>query len=167
MRPAFLERANKVTYFLGSLALTAICLGSVADSASRNLGAGGLTAIYDLSLTLLVFLVFVTLGAAQLAGANPEFTLVLRGRSERARNNARIVGLLASVATIVWIAYISMQAAVDSYADHEVRLGIAQLPTWPGRAAVALGFAWLAVCMSQQIVGLGRKVDRDDFHDQL
>lgn len=150
------RRLNSLAYTISGIAIVWICIGTVADALSRSLGFGSITFVYDINLTMIVIMVFATLGGVQVAGANPEFSLVLSKAPVTVARFGRIVGFAIATAVVSWIAILSTEAAVTAYLNNELRMGIAELPTWPAKAAVALGFIWLAIMLLYQMVTLFR-----------
>ena len=50
-----------------------------------------------------------------------------------------IVGALASIAYVGWMAYATLGRAIDSVQIREYRFGLIEVPIWPARIAIPLG----------------------------
>jgi TRAP-type C4-dicarboxylate transport system permease small subunit len=150
--PRVLRRARAVVDALtvgaavtSAVVICAIAGLTVADVARRNIQGPSIPGALEISETLLVVAVFLGLPYAEKTGAFVRTTIVtgrLKGRPLRV---VQCIALSIMCVALAWIAWASVKNAVQSVREGEVRVGLVQVPIWPGRIVLALGYLLLLV----------------------
>lgn len=130
---------GRATYVLSAAAIVLLCVTTVVDTASRTFGSGSIALVFDINETLIVLVAFLPLAYAALAGEHVAFTAVYDRLPERGQYLSRLVGYLLALPLIAWMTFVSFEAALTSWQTAEARMGVAELPVWPARLAVAVG----------------------------
>lgn len=129
-----------------SAALAAVIMLMITyDVFLRQRGGGGVGGSSELAEVLLVGVAFLAFAHAEKAQAHVGTSLLTDRLPHRLRAWVRCIGLGLMVALFAWITWETGGAALDSFADREVRFGVRQTPLWPARIAVAVGFAALTL----------------------
>lgn len=129
-----------------SAALAAVIMFMITyDVFLRQRGGGGVGGSSELAEVLLVGVAFLAFPYAEKAQAHVGTSLLTERLPERLRAWVRGGGLALMVVLFAWITWETGGAALESFADKEVRFGVRQTPLWPARMAVAAGFAALTL----------------------
>lgn len=148
------NRLAKVLVAVAVVSIVFMSLATTADALSRNAGFGSLAFVHDLSVLALLCSAFLSLAHVERKSAHVNFSMVVDRMPITLKR--WIVGTLYSLVTacVGWAGYVSAQAAWEAFASNERMLGIAQFVTWPGRAAVALGFLALFLVMLDRCIDI-------------
>lgn len=130
---------GRLTYSVSAASIVLLCVMTVVDTASRTFGSGSIALVFDVNETLIVLVAFLCLAYAALAGEHVAFTAIYDRLPERGQYLSRLIGYLLALPLIGWMAWVSFDAALTSWQTAEARMGVAQLPVWPARLAVAVG----------------------------
>lgn len=153
------------------LAVLAVLGVVTADALARHLAGGSVKGAIEWAEVLLVIAVFMGLAPAQRRGSNVATTIVLDRAHGALRIVLRLVGFACGAGFAAWLGMASIDQALDSVAAHEVLYGLARVPVWPARLAVALGaFLLLAQVIADALEtavtgvapALGERGDLDD-----
>lgn len=138
------------TTWLASAIVAILCMTTVADTVSRTLGGGSIPLVFDVNETLLIVLVFLSLGYAQIADEQIAFTLLYERMSPPVRRVMLFSGNALVLGIVAWTAWESWLVARDSLTSGERRLGIAGFAAWPARLAIVVGLVLLAIVLLRQ-----------------
>ena len=134
-----------VHYITHGLAVVAIPLilvmmvSTTADVSGRYLFNSPIIGTLELNRTLLVYVVFLTLGYAQLMKRHIRVEIVLGRLPLRPRI---LLEGLSSLLGLVLMGFIAYGTSIEAYratAQGEYTMGIINFPMWPGRIALAVG----------------------------
>lgn len=135
---------------LGAICVVIIALATVADVAGREIFGSPIAGVVELCSVLLVMVVFLSFGAAQLEGAHIRVTLLtdrLPGRWQYWINVGVLILCSIFLLALVWI---SLERAVDSVSVGEQRFGLIRIPIWPARITVVVGWLiWLIALLAR------------------
>lgn len=128
----------------GAAILMMTLLGGV-DVLSTALLRKPIPGVYEATETLMVLVIFLSLGYLQLANGNIAVDIL----TSRLRGTARVVQVAAAEALAVvlfsLVAWQSWEMAVESWTINEYSAGLVRFPLYPAKFALALG-ATLTVC---------------------
>jgi len=135
-----------VSIALASVAAAAIAfmmVATVADVASRYFTGAPIPGVTEVGEVLMVMSVFLGLAFAEYrnAHAHVRVTIVLEKLPPRLAAIISSVSMLLVLATLAWMVWVTTGRALESIEQNEFRFGLVQIPVWPGRVAIALGFA--------------------------
>ncbi|SDS14387.1 TRAP transporter small permease [Agrococcus carbonis] len=140
---AALERFTRwVTLPLGTVAggiVILLMLLTVADVAMRKLSGRGVPGTLEYSEVLLVIAVFLAIAAAQARGYHVNTMVLTQALPLRVRRWVELVGAIVGAVVVATMAIVSVEAALVSFQTGEYRFGLAHVPIWPARVALAIG----------------------------
>lgn len=146
-----IDMLSRTGALLAGALIMGLILLTVADVAWRNLDGHSIPGVYEYSEVILVAIVFLSLAWTQKIGQHVSIDLVTRALPPRGERIVRAIGCLVALAILTWMAFASIEAASDSWATGEYRIGLSEVPVWPARFAVAIGLCALVL---QLAVGL-------------
>jgi TRAP-type C4-dicarboxylate transport system permease small subunit len=133
--------------------LSVLVMGLISsDVLARSLTGRGIPGAIEYSEVAMVGLVFLALGYAQVTDSNVGVSYFLDRLPERARFVVRLIGLLAAMVVVAWMAYLTGLGAIESFLSGEYRFGLAEVPVWPARATIPIGLILLFLVMVVQVV---------------
>lgn len=130
---------------IAGIAVTFVMFAVVTDVLSRNIRGRSVPGLVEYTEVVLVVVVFLALAYTQTRREHVAVEAVvnrLRGWRFRA---VRVAAVVVAVLVTILLAWATTRLALTSFASREVRMGIAAVPLWPGRIAVAYGFWLLAL----------------------
>lgn len=130
---------------VGSVVLLYLMLATSLDVLLRNTTGRGLQGVVEYSEIVMAALVFLGLGQAQRTDAHIAVDVLVRRLPTTLGRVLTTLGLVLSVLLLVFLAYHTAVAAVDSFQAGERHYGIASVPLWPARAAIPIGLAVMAL----------------------
>jgi TRAP-type C4-dicarboxylate transport system permease small subunit len=158
--------------YIAALSISLMMFGISADVIRRSITGRSIGGVLEASEVLLVFVVFLGLGYAQLTGAHVS-TSVLTSRMPRLpRRVVQGIGLTVALVFLAWAIYATGFRAWDAYLIREYRFGLLQVPIWPGRIAVVIGFTlwflevlrdWILVVIRGQEEPLFSGLEEEDL----
>lgn len=130
---------------VATCALFIIMASATLDVASRNLGGRSVPGVVESAEILLVIGAFLGLAYAQRIKAHVATSIITELFPAPFARFMRVVGLFIVAFYIGLATWVSADRAVASVQSGEVRFGLIEIPQWPARAAIALGFALLLI----------------------
>ena len=127
--------------FATLLIIVVVCL----DVAGRFFFNAPMHGGVEVSELLMVVLVFFGLAAAQQQRQNYSIELLTRQLPDRVQNLLELLGYVACLVIVVFLAWPSSKQALMSYERGEAGFGIFPFPLWPARILLAIGLWLLAV----------------------
>ncbi|MCF8009498.1 MAG: TRAP transporter small permease [Halanaerobiales bacterium] len=110
--------------------------------------------------TLLIFLIFLSVGFTQVRKAHIRVEFLLKKFNIKARRVIIILGLIYDFIIIGMLSYGSYLVAYRSFITRETLSGIINYPVWPGRYAVAFGLMLLMLQYSVDIYNFMRDLKK-------
>jgi TRAP-type C4-dicarboxylate transport system permease small subunit len=148
---------------IAGVALTFVMLAVVVDVVSRNTrgrSVPGLVEYVEIVLVVVVFLAFAYTQSRREHVAVEAVVNRLKGI------RYRIVVLLAGVVAVLVIlllAWATTRLAITAFGRREFRLGLAQVPVWPARIAIA--YAYVLLTLEYMVTIIEEWVrERDETH---
>lgn len=138
-----IQALSRFLAIISALATLAIMLLTVIDVVSRIAGGGSVPGLLEISEVALVFLVFGGIAYGQQQRIHVSVNLVVSRLPERIGRVAVAIGLVVMLVIFAWATWASGEAALESVARGEVRFGITQVPVWPARLMIPVGFGVL------------------------
>ena len=120
-------------------------VSTTADVGGRYLFNNPIPGTFELNRTLLVFVVFLTLGYAQLMKRHIRVELLPTRLPPRAGILLDGFGVLLGLALMGAITYGASITAYDATITGEYETGLINFPMWPGRIALAVGCLVLSI----------------------
>lgn len=136
--------------------LMALIFLTGTDVLWRNFHGRSIPGAYEYSEVLLVALVFLSLAWTQRVDAHVSIDLATRAMPERLGRLVQAAGLVVALAFLVWMTVASVHSASESWLTGEYRIGLAEVPVWPARLAVAFGMFMLVLQLALRLVDLAR-----------
>ncbi len=107
--------------------------------------------------TLLVFLIFLSIGFAQVRKAHIRVGFLIKRMKPDTRQMVIILGLIYDFVIIAMLSYGGFKVAYKSFVTREAMSGIINFPVWPGRYAVAVGLLLLLAQYPVDIINYYRQ----------
>lgn len=142
---------------LSAIATLVIVLLIVADLVARNFLNSTIPGAAEISISLLVLMIYGGIAGAQAAKGHFNVTVLHHVVSPRARWCLAGLSLLLLAAIAAVLAYLTWSSAMTSLARREASWGIVTIPIWPARIAVTVGFSLLGL---QALIDLLRHLIR-------
>ena len=130
---------------IATVALFLIMVTTVVDVLSRSLFGRSVPGMIESAEVILVAGAFLGLGYAQRIRAHVSTSFFVDAIPRRAARFIKRTGLLILAFYVGWAAIVCVGRAWDAFQGGEVRFGLIQIPQWPARAAIAIGFALLFI----------------------
>lgn len=147
--------------YLSAIGIVTIMLGTTADVARRSLAGQSLPGIVEGSEVVLAVAVFLGLGYAEQTSTHVATDIVTSRVPPTVRATMFAVGRLVMCALLAWMTVATAQRAVDSVVSNEFRFGMIRVPLWPGRTAIALGFALVVLeALIELVTEAGKAIRR-------
>ncbi|TDW30071.1 TRAP transporter small permease subunit [Cryobacterium psychrophilum] len=127
--------------FVAAAAIAFMMVATVADVASRYFTGAPIPGVTEVGEVLMVTSVFLGLAFAEYRNAHVRVTIVLEKLPPRLAAMISSVCMLLVLVTLAWMVWVTTGRALESIEQNEFRFGLVQIPVWPGRVAIALGFA--------------------------
>jgi TRAP-type mannitol/chloroaromatic compound transport system permease small subunit len=128
------------------VALVVIMIAMTANVGRRLMFDGkSILGIIEYAEIMLAALVMLSLANTQRTKDHVAVDLITRRLPVRAAGLIRGFGLLVAVGLLAWTTRASWIVGYASYQAGEYRFGIAQVPIWPARLLMPLGFLVLTV----------------------
>lgn len=137
----------------GALIMMLILLTGI-DVFWRNIEGHSVPGIYEYSEVILVAAVFLSLSWAQKVDAHVSIDLVTRALPRKIERGVRMIGILAALVILIWMSLASVQSAWEAWLSGEYRIGLAEVPVWPARVAVAFGMLMLVLQLCLNLIDL-------------
>jgi TRAP-type C4-dicarboxylate transport system permease small subunit len=125
---------------LGTCAVIGIMLSTVADVIGRFLFRASVPGAVETAELLLVAAAFLGLGVAQQQRAHVSIAILLHRLPARAERVFRRIDDIILLLFFGWACTTSTEAAWIAFTTGDYLFGLINLPTWPARAAMAVGF---------------------------
>lgn len=132
-------------------AIFLVMLLVVADVVGRNVLGAPVPGSFEISESLMVFIVFLAVGYVEATGGNIRVELLGSRVSERKRHLLHALTCLLGILFFGLIAWDTWRYALESWAVREFMTGTLPLPLYPAKLAVPVGCAMLVV---QFLIGL-------------
>jgi TRAP-type mannitol/chloroaromatic compound transport system permease small subunit len=123
-----------------ALMICLIALLIVADVARRNLAGSSIPGAVEAAEVLLVTAVFLGLAFAEYEGAHVRTSIIVARLRPRVRHKVTAFSLLIMCLALVWLTWASADKAIESFQIRELRTGLIEVPIWPARIALSLGY---------------------------
>lgn len=150
----FMKIVEKINQWMATLSVFIIFIMMVSitvDVGLRFLVGKPIIGVVELNRTLLVVVVFFTLGYAQVRKQHINVEFLINKLSEKRKSLTLTLNTLLALVIITMITYGAISTAYVSTIEGEHEVGLLNYPIWPGRIALALGLFML--CM-QYIVDI-------------
>lgn len=122
-----------------------IMLATTGDVARRWVTGRSIPGAVEGSEVVLVIAVFLGLGLAQRQSTHVATAVVTNRVPARIAAAMRSFGLAMVVVFALWVMITTLAKAQHSFQTGEARFGLVQVPIWPGRLAITLGFLLLSL----------------------
>lgn len=130
---------------VSALATLAIVILIVADLVARNFLSFTIPGAAEISISLLVLMVYCGLAGAQAAKGHFNVAILQTAASPRVRRVLQGLSLLLLALIAGFLAYLTWDSAMASFARREASWGVVSVPIWPARIAVTVGFGLLSL----------------------
>ncbi len=130
---------------IAGVALVFVMTAVVTDVVSRNVRGRSVPGLVDQTEVVLAVVVFLALAYTQTRREHVAVEAVVNRLKGWRFRVVRLAAAVIAVLVTILLAWATTRVAISSFEAREVRLGIAAVPLWPGRIAVAYGFWLLAL----------------------
>ena len=144
----FMKIIEKINQWMATLSVLIIFIMMVSitvDVGLRFLAGSPIIGVVELNRTLLVVVVFFTLGYAQIRKQHINVEFLINKLSEKRKTMVLILNTLLALVIAAMITYGSFSAAYVSTIEGEHEVGLLNYPVWPGRIALAVGLFMLCL----------------------
>ena len=145
MTTALIGRINRWLATFAVVLIFVMMLTITADVCMRYFFNSPIIGTVELNRTLLVIVVFFSLGYAQKRKRHINVELFSHLLPSKTRLFTELVQLLLACGVIFLVSYESIIIAYNSTIESEVEAGIMNFPLWPGRIAMAVGLSMLGL----------------------
>lgn len=145
-------------------------LGVVIDAALRGVAGIAIWGVLELSVLLLLSLIYFGIPATQALRENFRVSIFADALPKRIGDIVAWLLLGLQVAIVGMFAWFTWSAAVFSYTREEVSIGLVQIPLWPSRTMVALGLTLLllqTIMSAIEFALLGKHPYSRDLTDEI
>lgn len=142
---------NRVLATVAGLLTGLITVIVCIDVASRDLLNWSVQGASEVTILLLVALIFLGLAGAEAKGENFAVTMLVHKLGPQPRRVLAVITTALSVAAIGMLAWFSWTRAIDSVRSDEQSYGVIAFPIWPSKLLIAFGLTMLVL---QLLVGL-------------
>ncbi|HTV71228.1 MAG TPA: TRAP transporter small permease [Rhizobiaceae bacterium] len=143
MLAAITHRLSRLGAHVGTCALFLIMSTATLDVVSRNFFGKSIPGILESAEVILVIGVFLGMAYAQRLKAHVSTSLIVELFPENFGRFMRATGLLVVIIYVALATWKTGERAWHSFLTGEMRFGLIEIPQWPARAAIAIGFALL------------------------
>lgn len=152
---ALLRTSDRVSGWLAGLTgvgILAMMVLTVADVARREVIGRGIPGSLEYAEVGLVCVAFGGMALAEVDRAHVRTDLVTSRLPSRLASLLRLVGSVVMLVTLAWMTWLTAQGALDSIRENEQRIGLAAVPIWPARVAIAVGLAALTLTVLAKLI---------------
>ena len=153
-----LGRLTAALAALGAVAIAAIMVLTVVDVTRRATTDQSIQGVVEVAPLLLLAATALGLGYAEQTLVHVRTSMVTSRLPRLPRLVLRAVGQAAVSLVFTWVAWASLDRAVDAVQQQDVTPGFVALPTWPALVLVPLGFAFwvlhLVLRLADDVVAL-------------
>lgn len=130
--------------FTGFL-IIAIMFGVVADAMLRGMAGVAIWGVLEISVLLLLALIFFGLPSTLALRENFRVSIVADTFPKWLDTFVAWILLALQLVVIALLAWFTWRSAIYSFTREEVAIGMVEIPLWPSRTLVALGFSILVI----------------------
>jgi TRAP-type C4-dicarboxylate transport system permease small subunit len=145
MFSTIVEKMNQWMATLSVFIIIIMMVSITVDVALRFLAGSPIVGVVELNRTLLVIVVFFTLGYAQVRKQHINVAFLINKLSEKRKILILTLNTLLALVIMAMITYGSIAAAYVSTIEGEHEVGLLNYPVWPGRIALAIGLFTLCL----------------------
>jgi TRAP-type C4-dicarboxylate transport system permease small subunit len=131
--------------WIATVATFAMMLLVVANILGRYLINKPVAGTLEITESLLVLIIFLSLGLTQYDGGHIRVTLLTRRLPPAHARIATVLSMLIGAAFFAWCAYAAWNFALQSYSFNEYEWGTVVFPLYPVKFVVFLGILLLAI----------------------
>lgn len=143
MMERLIHRLSQISANVATFALFLIMGTATLDVVSRNLLARSVPGIIESAEVILVIGAFLGLAYAQRTRTHVSTTFIIKLMPRALARIVKAAGLAVLALYVGFAAAVSAGRAWSSFVGGEVRFGLIEIPQWPARLAIALGFGLL------------------------
>lgn len=139
---------GKVLAIVAGISILILMLFTTVDVGMRAVFGSGVAGSIEITQVALVAIVFAGMMSAELSKIHVRTPLLTERLPNRAAFALKLFGSFISALVVAWATYYSWRVAAASYAAGEFQFGLAEVPIWPAKIALAIGMTGLLVsCM--------------------
>lgn len=139
------RNASKAGANVATLAIFLIMIVTVIDVATRGVSARSVPGMIESAEIILVAAAFLGLGYAQRMKVHVSTSFFIQALPPSVARILRRAGLGVVLVYVAGATVVSARRAWAAFQGGEVRFGLIEIPQWPARAAIAIGFALLLI----------------------
>ena len=135
----------KVLARFTGLLIIALMIGVVADAMLRGMAGVAIWGVLEISVLLLLALIFFGLPSTLALRENFRVSIIADVFPKWLGTPIAWTLLALQLAVIAMLAWFTWRSAIYSFTREEVAIGMVEIPLWPSRTLVALGFSILVI----------------------
>lgn len=142
------ERVSDLCKLLARLTgvlIIALMLGVVADAVLRGVAGVAIWGVLEISVLLLLALIFFGLPSTLALRENFRVSILADTFPKWLDTPIAWALLALQFSVILMLAWFTWRSAIYSFNREEVAIGLVEIPLWPSRTLVALGFSVLVL----------------------
>lgn len=127
--------------YIAVLVILFMMVATVADVSRRYFAGTPIPGVTEAGEVIMVMAVFLGIAYTESRGAHVRVTLVLEMLPPRVAAIINSFAMLLVLGLLAWMVWVTTGRALEALEVNEVRFGLVKIPVWPGRIAIAVGFA--------------------------
>jgi len=135
----------KVLARFTGLLIIALMIGVVADAMLRGMAGVAIWGVLEISVLLLLALIFFGVPSTLALRENFRVSIIADAFPRWLGTPIAWALLALQLAVIAMLAWFTWRSAIYSFTREEVAIGMVEIPLWPSRTLVALGFSILVI----------------------
>lgn len=132
---------------VSGIAIATLMVLTVVDVIFRESGHLGISGVIELTEVVLVVVVVIGLMSAEINQTHIRTQLVTSRLSQVVGDSVRSVGYFLSAIFTTWTTFATLETGWVAFRLREIRPGLAEIPIWPAKIFIPIGFAGLTLVL--------------------
>jgi TRAP-type C4-dicarboxylate transport system permease small subunit len=155
--------------WVAGIGIMALMVPTIVDVSYRGFFGPSVPGMVEFSEIGLVIVIFLGIGSAMTHGHHIHTPILTQSLPSHIGNRLLFLGRALMWVLILVILIGTIREAADSFAIREYRFGLVEVPIWPAKAVIPLGFAALLIEITIQLLEYGSRlsgkpITNDDPH---
>lgn len=139
------EKVEKAAFYLSMLAVGLLLFSVSGDVLSKILLGSSIKGAFEISEILFIFIVYLSISYLQSLKEHVALEIATTWLPEKIQKGLDTFGILLGIFIMGIVAWQTSLVALDSIKRSEISMAIINIPLWPGKLVVFLGFGLLFV----------------------
>ena len=152
---SFLDWLTSAGAIVAAIATLLLVIGITSEVIYRAINHRSISGLLEVSELVIVFAAFLGTASSQRARLHVSTGILTEQLPPRLAEMLRLIGLFAVLLLMVFLAWGSIEVAIQSVLTNEYRFGLIPIPLWPGRIAIVLGYGLLLLQIARELAQRG------------